>query len=121
MAPVLASQIRAEPGRTGVPVRAQRGTVPPASAQLRALRHAAYADVQLFRSLEAAPGTTQARRRALDRIAAQLGDLELELSYSVEGTADLGLLDPSLRAESCHDALHESMGLADKATTAGRR
>jgi hypothetical protein len=91
-----------------------------ASAQLRAIRHAAYADVQLFRSLEAAPGTTQARRRTLERIADQLGDLELELSYSVEATADLGLLVPSLRAESFHDALYDSMDLADKATTAGR-
>jgi hypothetical protein len=91
-----------------------------AAAQLRAIRHAAYADVQLFRSLEAAPGTTQARRRTLERIADQLGDLELELSYSVEATADLGLLVPSLRAESFHDALYESMDLADKATTAGR-
>ena len=91
-----------------------------AAAQLRAIRHAAYADVQLFRSLEAAAGTTQARRRTLERIADQLGDLELELSYSVEATADLGLLVPSLRAESFHDALYESMGLADKATTAGR-
>ena len=91
-----------------------------AAAQLRAIRHAAHADVQLFRSLEAAPGTTQARRRTLERIADQLGDLELELSYSVEATADLGLLVPSLRAESFHDALYESMDLADKATTAGR-
>jgi hypothetical protein len=91
-----------------------------AAARLRAIRHAAYADVQLFRALEAAPGTTQARRRTLERIADQLGDLELELSYSVEATADLGLLVPSLRAESFHNALYESMSLADKAITAGR-
>jgi hypothetical protein len=91
-----------------------------AAAQLRAIRHAAYADVQQFRSLEAAAGNTQSRRRTLERIADQLGDLELELSYSVEATADLGLLVPSLRAESFHDALYEAMGLAKKATTAGR-
>ena len=72
-----------------------------------------------FRDLEAAGGTTQARRRTLERIADQLGDLELELSYSVEATADLGLLVPSLRAESFHNALYESMGLASKAVTAG--
>ena len=56
----------------------------------------------------------------LERIADQLGDLELELSYSVEASADLGLLVPSLRAESFHNALYESMGLAGKAATAGR-
>ena len=91
-----------------------------AAAQLRAIRQAAYADVRLFRDFEAADGTTQARRRTLERIADQLGDLELELSYSVEATADLGLLVPSLRAESFHNALYDSMSLAAKAVTAGR-
>jgi len=90
-----------------------------AAAQLRAIRHAAYADVRLFRNLEGEAGT-QARRRTLERISDQLGDLELELSYSVEACADLGLLIPSLRVESFHDALYESMGLAGKAVTAGR-
>jgi hypothetical protein len=93
-----------------------------AAAQLRAIRQAAYADVRQFRNLEAAGGrgTTQARRRTLELIADQLGDLELELSYSVEATADLGLLVPSLRAESFHNALYESMSLASKAVTAGK-
>jgi len=91
-----------------------------AAAQLRAIRHAAYADVQQFRDLEAAGGTTRDRRRTLERIADQLGNLELELSYSVEASADLGLLVPSLRAESFHHELYESMSLAGKAVTAGR-
>jgi hypothetical protein len=76
--------------------------------------------VHRFRNFEAADGSTQARRRTLERIADRLGDLELELSYSVETTADLGLLVPSLRAESFHNALYESMGLASRAATAGR-
>jgi hypothetical protein len=91
-----------------------------ASAQLRAIRQAAHADVRQFRSFEATDGSTQARRRTLEHIADQLGDLELELSYSVEATADLGLLVPSLRAESFHNALYESMGLASRAATAAR-
>jgi hypothetical protein len=91
-----------------------------AAAQLRAIRQAAYADVRQFRDLEAAGGTTRDRRRILERIADQLGDLELELSYSVEASADLGLLVPSLRVESFHHALYESMSLAGKAVTAGR-
>jgi hypothetical protein len=91
-----------------------------AAAQLRAIRQAAYADVRQFRNLEAAGGTTKDRRRVLERIADQLGDLELELSYSVEASADLGLLVPSLWVESFHQALYESMGLAGKAVTAGR-
>jgi hypothetical protein len=91
-----------------------------AAAQLRAIRHAAYQDVRLFRQLEQEDGTTRERRRDLERIADQLGDLELELSYSVEASADLGLLVPSLRVESFHNALYESMSLAGKAVTAGR-
>ena len=91
-----------------------------AAAQLRAIRQAAYADVRLFRNVEAAGGTTRDRRRVLERIADHLGDLELELSYSVEASADLGLLVPSLRVESFHNALYESMSLASKAVTAGR-
>ena len=91
-----------------------------AAAQLRAIREAAHSNVRQFRNFEATDGSTQARRRTLERIADQLGDLELELSYSVEATADLGLLVPSLRAESFHNALYESMGLADRAATAGR-
>jgi len=91
-----------------------------AAAQLRAIRQAAYADVRLFRSIEGTPGTTRERRRALEQIADQLGDLELELSYSVEASADLGLLVPSLRTESFHNALYDSIGLARKAATAER-
>jgi hypothetical protein len=73
-----------------------------------------------FRGQEGAGGTTQARRRTLEQIADRLGDLLLELSYSVEATADLGLLVPSLRVESFHSALYESKDLADKADTTGR-
>jgi hypothetical protein len=91
-----------------------------AAAQLRAIRQAAYQNVRLFRTLEAAGGSTRDRRRTLERIADQLGDLELELSYSVEASADLGLLVPSLRVESFHNALYDSVGLASKAVTAGR-
>jgi len=91
-----------------------------AAAQLRAIRQAAYTDVRLFRNVEAAGGTTRDRRRVLERIADHLGDLELELSYSVEASGDLGLLVPSLRVENFHNALYESMSLASKAVTAGR-
>jgi hypothetical protein len=91
-----------------------------AAAQLRAIRQAAYSDVRRFRGLEAAGGSTRDHRHTLERIADQLGDLELELSYSVEASADFGLLVPSLRAENFHHCLYESMGLAGKAATAGR-
>ncbi|MQA95299.1 MAG: hypothetical protein GEV11_11870 [Streptosporangiales bacterium] len=91
-----------------------------AAARLRWIRQAAYEDVRVFRGAEPSLRTTQERRRTLEAITDQLGDLELELSYSVEAPADLGLLVPSLRVESFHNTLFNAMGLADKADTAGR-
>jgi hypothetical protein len=63
-------------------------------------------------------GSTRARRQALERISDPLQGLELRLSYSVKASADVGLLVPSMRAESCHQALYESMGLAGRAAAA---
>jgi hypothetical protein len=91
-----------------------------AAAELREIRHAAYQDVRLFRTSEQRYDSTQRRRRALERIADNLKELEIELSYSVEAPADLGLLVPSLRVESFHNALFESIDLSTKSTTVGR-
>ncbi len=84
-----------------------------ASAQLRAIRQAAYQDVRVFRGLEQVRRTTQDRRRMLETIADQLGDLELELSYSDEGSAGrmLQRLDP------CRATPVEPRGRRDSALT----
>jgi hypothetical protein len=58
---------------------------------------------------------TGARRQEPERISDQLRGLELRLSYSVKASADFGLLVLSMRAESFHQALYESMGLAGRA------
>ncbi len=76
--------------------------------------------VRLFRRLEETSGSTRDRRRTLERIADQPGGLGLELSFSVEASADLGQIVPSLRAGSFHNAMYDSMGLAGKAATAER-
>jgi hypothetical protein len=91
-----------------------------AAAQLRAIRHAACHGVRLFRRQEDPGGTTRNRRHLLEHIADQLGDLEPELSYSVEAPADSGLLVPSLPAEGFHDALYHCTDLAGKAATTAR-
>ena len=88
-----------------------------AAAELREIRHAAYQDVKLFRSPDREDMSTQSRRKTLERMADNLKDLEIGLSYSVEAPADLGLLVPSLRVESFHKALFESMDLSAKAAT----
>jgi hypothetical protein len=90
-----------------------------AAAELREIRHAAYQDVRLFRSPIRDGRSVQSRRKALERMADNLKGLEIELSYSVEAPADLGLLVPSLRVESFHKALFESMDLLAKAETVG--
>ena len=91
-----------------------------AAAELREIRQAAYQDVSLFRSPIGDGRSMQSRRKALERIADNLKGLEIELSYSVEAPADLGLLVPSLRVESFHKALFESMELLAKAETVSR-
>jgi hypothetical protein len=91
-----------------------------AAAELRAIRHAAYQDVKLFRPPDRDEMSTQKRRKELERTADNLKNLEIELSYSVEAPADLGLLVPSLRVESFHNALFESMDLSAKAATVSR-
>lgn len=88
-----------------------------ATVELREIRHAAYQDVKLFRSPGRENLSTQKRRKALEQMVDNLKDLEIELSYSVEGPADLGLLVPSLRVESFHKALFESMDLSAKSAT----
>lgn len=90
------------------------------AARLREIRTTAYLAVETFRGGERTLQSTQERRRTLERLSDQLGDMELELSYSVEASADLGLLVPSLRVAGYHDALYEAMGLVAKAETVAR-
>ncbi|MEU4226742.1 hypothetical protein AB0F17_20795 [Nonomuraea sp. NPDC026600] len=90
------------------------------AARLREIRSVAYQAVEAFRGRDRAPQTTRDRRRSLSSLTSRLGDLELDLSYSVEATADLGMLVPSLRVAGYHDALYETMGLVGKAENVAR-
>lgn len=90
------------------------------SVRLREVRDLAYDDVRLFRDAQSASQSLHGRRHMLERMASQLGNLELELSFSVESSADLGLLVPSLRVVSYHDALYDCMSLRAEADTVGR-
>lgn len=90
------------------------------SVRVRQIRQEAYQDVRLFRQAETTQRSLLARRRTLEAVADQLGELELELSYSVEAAADLGILVPSLRVVSYHQALFNCIGLLETADTVGR-
>lgn len=89
------------------------------AARLRQVRERAYSCVRTFRNSSELV-TVKERRVALEEIAELLGDLELELSFSVESTADLGMLIQAMRVESFHNALCESISLNSRAATTGR-
>lgn len=91
-----------------------------ASSRLRQIRDAAYRGVADLRASTDHAVPTRERRLALEDMANTLRTLELDLSYSVEAVADLGMLIPALRVESYHEALIDSMSLDRRAATTGR-
>lgn len=90
------------------------------AVRLRETRDLAYEDVRVFRAAQADETRVPIRRHTLERIANQLGNLELEMSFAVESARDLGMLVPSLRVISYHETLFDGMGLSDKAAVVGR-
>jgi hypothetical protein len=91
-----------------------------ASARLRQIRQHAYDGVAALRASSRDGHSMHDRRLALEDIADRLRSLELDLSYSVEAVADLGMLIPALRVESYQQALIDSMSLTRRAATTGR-
>ena len=90
------------------------------AVRLREVRDLAYEDVRVFRDAQAGAASVRSRRHTLERMSKQLGNLELELSFSVDASRDIGLLVPSLRVASFHETLFDGMGLRDTADVAGR-
>ncbi len=90
------------------------------AARFREIWHTAYGQVKTFRATKLAPEIGQQTRADLEELVDQLGNLELDLSFSVETSADLGLLIPSLRIESFHHELYRVMELPTRARTVSR-
>jgi hypothetical protein len=90
------------------------------AARFRQIWHKAHSQVREFRRTgqEESPGTQ--RRGGLEFLADDLGNLELDLGFSVDASADLGLLIPALRIESFHKELYGAMELRERAETASR-
>lgn len=88
------------------------------AARLRYIREAADRNLRTFRDAQRHPPGGRlgnaAKRRILGQAADTLGDLELELSFSVEAAADISLIVPSWRVTAFHDALFVQMGLRRK-------
>ena len=87
------------------------------AARFRQIWHAAHQNVRTFRETGQARKVGEQRRADLEELVDELGNLELDLSFSVETSADLGLLIPSLRIESFHRELYRVMELPARAST----
>jgi hypothetical protein len=90
------------------------------TARFRQIWHRAHGQVRDFRYTVQNPEVGKQRRADMEFLVDELGNLELDLSFSVETSADLGLLIPSLRLESFHKELYEAMELRERAETVSR-
>jgi hypothetical protein len=90
------------------------------TARFRQIWHKAHGQVRDFRYTTQNPDVGKQRRSDMEFLVDELGNLELDLSFSVETSADLGLLIPSLRLESFHKELYEAMELRERAETVSR-
>jgi hypothetical protein len=90
------------------------------AARFRQIWQKAHGQVRKFRKNGQAEEVGTQRRGGLEFLADELGNLELDLSFSVETSADLGLLIPALRIESFHRELYAAMELRERAETVSR-
>src|SRR5215470_11599461 len=90
------------------------------AARFRQIWHRAHGRVRDFRYNGQEEDVGKQPKAAMEFLADELGNLELELSFSVEASADLGLLIPSLRIESFHRELYAAMELRERAETVSR-
>ncbi|HVQ91861.1 MAG TPA: hypothetical protein VMU51_12580 [Mycobacteriales bacterium] len=77
----------------------------------------AYHQVQEFQTSKQAKETGVQLRRDLETLADHMGNLELDLAFSVETAADLGLQTSTLSIDSFHHDLYEVMQIRTRAHT----
>jgi len=78
----------------------------------------AYYRVQEFQDNKQHKEIGVQQREDMAELADRMGNLELDLAFSVQTAADLGL-NPSIRIDSFHDALYEVMQVEVRARTVG--
>jgi CorA-like Mg2+ transporter protein len=79
----------------------------------------AYHQVQDFQEHKQKKEAGLQKRKDLETLADHLGNLELDLAFSVQTAADLGL-NPSTRIDSFHNNLYRVMQIRERASTVGR-
>jgi len=90
------------------------------AARFRQIWHRAHGQVRDFRYKLQEEESGKQQRADMEKLVDELGNLELDLSFSVETSADLGLLIPSLRIESFHTELYAAMELDKRADRVSR-
>jgi hypothetical protein len=90
------------------------------AARFRQIWHRAHGQVRDFRYRLQEEESGKQQRADMEKLVDELGNLELDLSFSVETSADLGLLIPSLRIESFHTELYAAMELDKRADRVSR-
>jgi hypothetical protein len=79
----------------------------------------AYYRVQEFQDKKQRKEIGVQQREDMAELADRMGNLELDLAFSVQTAADLGL-NPSIRIDSFHDALYKVMQVEVRAKTVGQ-
>jgi hypothetical protein len=77
----------------------------------------AYRQVRRFQVDKQAKVAGKQERKDLETLADEMGNLELDLAFSVETAADLGLRIPSSQIDSFHEDLYEVMQIRTRANT----
>jgi hypothetical protein len=77
----------------------------------------AYRQVRKFQVEKQAKKAGEQKRKDLETLADEMGNLELDLAFSVETAADLGLRIPSSQIDSFHRDLYEVMQIRTRAHT----
>lgn len=90
------------------------------AARFRQIWQVAHGLVREFRENGQAEGVGTQSPVYLEALVDKLGNLELDLSFSVEASADLGLLIPALRIESFHRELYAALELRERAETVSK-
>ncbi|MBB5868826.1 hypothetical protein F4553_002205 [Allocatelliglobosispora scoriae] len=90
------------------------------AARFQRIWHDAYYHVQQFQAHRQSGRTGEQTREDLETLADEVGNLELDLAFSVETTANLGLGSTTARIDDFHHTLYEVMQIRSRARTVGQ-
>jgi len=91
-----------------------------AATRLREIHAAIFDAVGKFRAANGELRSSHGSRRFLEAITARIGDLEIELAFSVDAVTDAGPVLPHPQVESYHRALVHALDVSGRALAAGR-